>query len=182
MLFRSAISPELSIARGAADLNEAAERVTAAAALARSYPAARIVYSGGNGRLARRGGVEADIAADLFDAIGLPRARVMVEGRSRNTVENAEFSKALASPRPGERWLLVTSAYHMPRAVGLFRQAGFPVEAYPVDWRTAGGDHVWMPFDSVGAGLRRTDTAVREWTGLAAYYLSGKTPALFPAP
>jgi uncharacterized SAM-binding protein YcdF (DUF218 family) len=176
-----AISPELSLARGAPDLNEAAERITAAASLARRYPDARIVYSGGTGRLTGRHGIEADIAADLFETIGLPRGRLMLEGRSRNTVENAEFSRALAAPKAGERWLLVTSAYHVPRAVGVFRQAGFAVEAYPVDWRTS-SDDIWLPFDTVSSGLRRTDTAVREWFGLLAYRLSGKTSALFPAP
>jgi uncharacterized SAM-binding protein YcdF (DUF218 family) len=176
-----AISPELSLARGTPDLNESAERITAAAALARRYADARIVYSGGTGRIVRRHGVEADVAADLFEAIGLTRSRLILEGGSRNTVENAEFSRALAAPKAGERWLLVTSAYHMPRAVGVFRQAGFAVEAYPVDWRS-GGDDIWLPFESVSGGLRRTDTAVREWLGLIAYRLSGKTSALFPAP
>jgi uncharacterized SAM-binding protein YcdF (DUF218 family) len=96
-------------------------------------------------------------------------------------VENAEFSRALAAPKPGERWLLVTSAFHMPRAMGLFRAAQFPVEAYPVDWRTAAGDRLF-PFDTVSAGLRRTDTAVREWVGLIGYRLTGRSRTLFPGP
>ena len=62
-----------------------------------------------------------------------------MERRSRNTQENAEFSKALVAPKEGERWLLVTSAFHMPRSVGLFRKAGFAVEPYPVDWRVSWG-------------------------------------------
>ena len=62
----------------------------------------------------------------------------MPEDKSRNTVENALFARQIAMPKPGDRWLLVTSAYHMPRAIGVFRHAGFPVEAYPVDWRTRG--------------------------------------------
>ena len=176
-----AISPELSLARGMPGLNESAERITAAVALARTYPQARIIYSGGTGRIIRRHGVEAEIAAGLFESIGLPRDRLVVEGRSRNTVENAEFSRTLAAPKPGERWLLVTSAYHMPRAMGVFRAVGFPVEAYPVDWRSAGEDAL-LPFETVSAGLRRTDTAVREWIGLLAYWLAGSSEALFPAP
>lgn len=181
VILGGAISPELSLARGAPDLNESAERITAAAALARIYPQARIIYSGGTGRIIRRHGVEAEIAADLFESIGLPRERLVLEGRSRNTAENAEFSRMLAAPKPGERWLLVTSAYHMPRAMGLFRAAQFPVEAYPVDWRTAAGDGLF-PFDTVSAGLRRTDTAVREWVGLVVYWLTGRTQTLFPGP
>ncbi len=86
----------------------------------------------------------------------------------------------MAAPKPGERWLLVTSAYHMPRAVGAFRKVGFEVEAYPVDYRTHG--NLWIPFDDAASGLRRTDTATREWVGLLVYWLTGKSSALFPRP
>jgi uncharacterized SAM-binding protein YcdF (DUF218 family) len=177
-----AVGPELSAARGTPDLNESAERITATAALARQYPDARIVYSGGNARLVLTGGIEADYAIDLLESLGVARARVVAERQSRNTIENAEFSKRLVAPKPGERWLLVTSAYHMPRAIGAFRRAGFLVEAYPVDWRTRGPIDLWLPFESVTAGLRRTDTAVHEWIGLFAYWLTGRTSELFPAP
>ncbi len=177
-----AVGPELSAARHTPDLNESAERITATAALARQYPQARIVYSGGNARLVLTGGIEADYAIDLLESLGVARTRVVAERESRNTIENAALSKRLAQPKPGERWLLVTSAYHMPRAVGVFRRAGFPVEAYPVDWRTRGPIDLVLPFESVTAGLRRTDTAVHEWIGLAAYRLAGRTSELFPAP
>src|SRR5215471_10921003 len=177
-----AVGPELSAARNTPDLNESAERITATAALAQRYPAARIVYSGGNARLVLTGGIEADYAIDLLESLGVARTRVLAERQSRNTIENAEFSKKLVEPKPGERWLLVTSAYHMPRAIGAFRRAGFPVEAYPVDWRTRGPIDLWLPFESVTAGLRRTDTAVHEWIGLLAYWLTGRTSELFPAP
>jgi uncharacterized SAM-binding protein YcdF (DUF218 family) len=177
-----AIGPEISVARGAPDLNESAERLTATAALARQYPAARIIYSGGSPRLVVMGGIEADFAADLLESLGIPRARIETERQSRDTIENAAFSKQMAKPKPGERWLLVTSAYHMPRAIGAFRRVGFAVEAYPVDWRTRGPIDLAMPFESITAGLRRTDTAVHEWVGLLAYWLSGRSSELFPAP
>jgi uncharacterized SAM-binding protein YcdF (DUF218 family) len=177
-----AIGAELSAARGTTDLNESAERITATAALALKYPQARIIYSGGNARLVLTGGIEADYAADLFESLGIPRARLEAERRSRNTIENAVFSMAIAKPKPGERWLLVTSAYHMPRAMGVFRHVGFAVEAYPVDWRTRGRIDLVMPMESVTAGLRRTDTAVHEWVGLFAYWATGRSTALFPAP
>ena len=92
------------------------------------------------------------------------------------------FSRLLANPKPGERWLLVTSAYHMPRAMAAFRAVGFPVEAYPVDWRTRGPMDASRPFSSLAEGLRRTDAAVHEWIGLIAYRLGGQTAELFPAP
>ena len=80
----------------------------------------------------------------------------------------------MVDPKSGERWLLVTSAHHMPRAIGIFRAAGFPVEAYPVDWRTRGAVDLMQPFTTLGDGLRRTDTAAREWVGLLAYWVTGR--------
>jgi uncharacterized SAM-binding protein YcdF (DUF218 family) len=118
----------------------------------------------------------------VFDSLGIDRSRLIIERNSRNTLENAEFSKAIANPKRGERWLLVTSAFHMPRAVGLFRKAGFPVEPYPVDWRT--GDKSDLASFAMAAtdGLLKTDIAVREWIGLIAYRLNGKTEDLLPGP
>ncbi len=174
-----AITPDVAAARGEQALNEAAERVTETLALARRYPNARIVYSGGDAE--SFGGpepIEAELAAQLFDRLGLPRSRILLEARSRNTAENASLSKALVAPKEGERWLLLTSAWHMPRAMGAFRGAGFPVEAYPVDWRTRGQQDVVTPL----AGLPRNDVAIREWAGLFAYWLTGRTSELFPGP
>jgi len=74
----------------------------------------------------------------VFESFGIAKDRLMMERRSLNTRENAEFTKAMVSPKSGERWLLVTSAHHMPRSVGIFRRVGFEVEPYPVDWRTGG--------------------------------------------
>jgi uncharacterized SAM-binding protein YcdF (DUF218 family) len=182
VILGGAITPDVSKARDQVALNEAAERLTAMADLARHYPQARIVYSGGTGALVFRDGDEAAFAVRQLESFGIDRSRIIPEGRSRNTVENARFSKSLANPKPGERWLLITSAYHMPRAIGVFRKAGFPVEAYPVDWRTRGPADILRPFDTMGAGLRRTDTAVREWVGLLVYWVSGRSAQLFPGP
>jgi uncharacterized SAM-binding protein YcdF (DUF218 family) len=176
-----AIDPEPAAVRGAPDLNEAAERITVVAELARKFPSTRILYSGGSGRLFE-GEAEAQFAGVLFETFGVPKSRLILEDRSRNTAENAIFSLRLAMPKPGERWLLVTSAYHMPRSMGAFRKAGFPVEAYPVDYRTRGVADLLIPFDDVSSGLRRTDTAAREWIGLLAYWLTGRSPELFPGP
>jgi uncharacterized SAM-binding protein YcdF (DUF218 family) len=176
------ITPDVSAARNDIALNEAAERLTATVVLARRYPDARIVYSGGTGALIYREGSEAVTAVRLFESLGIARERIVAEEQSRNTVENAVFSRLLAMPQPGERWLLVTSGYHMPRAMGVFRAAGFPVEAYPVDWRTRGPQDALRPFSTLGSGMERTDTAVREWVGLLVYWLTGRSAALFPGP
>jgi uncharacterized SAM-binding protein YcdF (DUF218 family) len=177
-----AVTPDVAAARGDTALNEAAERMTALVELAHRYPAARIIFSGGDASLGFGGTNEADAALLFLERMGLAPARVTAEDKSRNTIENALFTKRIAAPKPGERWLLVTSAYHMPRAVGVFRKAGFPIEPYPVDWRTRGRRDLARPFQTVGDGLRRTDTALREWVGLFVYWLAGNSTELFPRP
>jgi uncharacterized SAM-binding protein YcdF (DUF218 family) len=177
-----AISPDISLARGEVALDQAAERITVAAELARRYPNARIVFSGGSNALMFEEGAEAPFAVRQLEALGVAPERITSEGRSRTTFENAVLTRALADPKPGERWLLVTSAYHMPRAIAAFRAAGFAVEAYPVDWRTRGPIDAVRPIASLAEGLGRMDTAVHEWVGLIAYRLAGKTAELFPGP
>ncbi|HEY0352091.1 MAG TPA: YdcF family protein, partial [Enterovirga sp.] len=134
-----AVYTDVSAARDQLSTGQAGERLLALADLARRYPSARLVYSGGSGNLlvpdAR---VEAELVAAAAETLGIASGRVMVEGTSRDTWENAVNTRALVIPAPGERWLLVTSAWHMPRAIGCFRQVGFPVTAYPVDFRTRG--------------------------------------------
>ncbi|HVL71911.1 MAG TPA: YdcF family protein [Beijerinckiaceae bacterium] len=166
--------------RGQLVANEAAERIFALLALARHEPPMRIVYSGGPGL--RRDETEAAAVARHLGALGIDPDRVLWEDRARNTRENAVFAREMVAPKPGERWLLVTSAWHMPRSIGVFRQAGFSVVPYPVDYRTGGAAEAAVPFRSVSDGLRRFDVATREWMGLLAYRLAGYTDALFPAP
>jgi uncharacterized SAM-binding protein YcdF (DUF218 family) len=169
-----------SFDRGQIVANEAAERIFALVALARREPPMRVLYSGGPGL--RRDETESAAVARYIGALGVDPARILWEDRARNTRENALFAREMAEPRPGERWLLVTSAWHMPRSIGVFRQAGFRVEAYPVDYRTGGAAEAAVPFRSVSDGLRRFDVVTREWIGLLAYRLAGYTDALFPAP
>jgi uncharacterized SAM-binding protein YcdF (DUF218 family) len=172
--------------RGAPALNEAGERLVEAAVLSRRYPEARIAFSGGDAGLLYTSGSEAEGAESLLTALGVPEDRLILEAKSRDTYENAVFLKEELGRNgelgPGKRWLLITSAYHMPRAIGTFRKAGFEVEAWPVDYRTRGAADLTRPFDKVSEGLRRVDVATREWLGLFAYWLSGRTDALFPAP
>lgn len=172
----------ISAARDQATISDAATRVTAAVELARRYPAARLMFSGGSGRLLPHARTEAEDTRRLWIGLGVAPERITVEDRSRNTDENARFTAALVRPAPGARWLLVTSAFHMPRAVGLFRAAGFPVIPYPVDYRTTGTwDDTWPP-RNVTAGLSRFEVAAREWVGLLAYRLTGRIGSVFPGP
>jgi uncharacterized SAM-binding protein YcdF (DUF218 family) len=182
VLLGGAVEAEDSRAIGQLSVNEAADRVLATIRLAARYPDARIVISGGGGTVFGTGSAEAPVTAGFFTGIGIAPDRIIVEDRSRTTAENAAFTRALVEPRPDERWLLVTSAWHMPRAVGVFRQAGLPVTAHPVDYRTGGRAGVLRPFAFVSEGLRRLDVAAKEWAGLIGYWLTGRTAVPFPAP
>jgi len=175
------VQPAISIARGTPALDDSAERLTVVPALARRFPTARFIFSGGSAALFG-GPAEADVALDLFESFGVPRERVAVDANSRNTEENALFSKALAMPRPGDRWVVVTSSLHMPRAIGAFRAAGFDVEAYPVDWHTGAASDAFGLFPTVAAGLGTMDRVAHEYVGLLAYWLSGRSSELFPGP
>lgn len=177
-----AIDPDLSAVLGRPALGRAGDRIVAAAELARRYPNARIVYSGGNANLIGDDSPkEADYALSMLEDLGVAKARLTAERLSRNTFENAEFVKAVVKPKKGERWLLVTSAVHMPRSIGLFRRAGFDVEAYPVDRRAGESEAFWF-YSMAIVGFERTDVAMREWIGLAAYWLTGKIDHFFPGP
>jgi uncharacterized SAM-binding protein YcdF (DUF218 family) len=177
-----AINPEISLARGSTALNGAAERITVTAELARRFPDARIVYSGGSSALDPDAPLEAPVAVKALVALGVAHDRITVDEQSRNTVENGVFSHLLANPKLGARWILVTSAAHMPRAIAVFRAAGFPIEAYPVDYRTRGRNDAARLHDSLPEGLEMTDQAIHEWAGLVIYRLTGRTAELFPAP
>lgn len=161
---------------GQPQLNESAERLTSAVALAQRYPQARVLFAGGSGALRDLAGnenSEAAVARQFFVDQGLSPSRLLFESRSRNTAENARHSFALAAPGAGETWVLITSAFHMPRAMRSFEAAGWPeVVAYPVDYRT--GRFV----DGVGWDLPRNlalvNTAIKEVAGLIAYRIAGR--------
>lgn len=161
------------------ELNGAAERNLAFLQLARRYPEARLVFSGGTGSLVNQEHKGTDVARRLFREQGLDPARVRFERESRNTYENAILSHALIKPQPGETWLLITTGWHMPRAVGVFCQAGWPVTPYAVDHRSQPGRLLRVEVDFADH-LNNLNHAFHEWLGLAAYTLTGKTPALLP--
>jgi uncharacterized SAM-binding protein YcdF (DUF218 family) len=174
---------ELSRDRDAPQVNEYSERVFELMALATRYPEARIVFTGGNASIAPEEGTEteADVARRLLASTGFDAARVRFEAEARNTYENALYVKRMVEPAAGETWLLVTSAQHMPRAVGCFRRVGFPVLPVPVDYQTR--RRTSEPLSLAFSGnLRMLDAAVREWVGLIAYRLMDRTDALLPAP
>lgn len=168
---------------GVTSLNDSAERLTEVARLARTYPQARIVFTGGTGELFPGGLTEAESARRLFTDFGIAAERLTFEDQSRTTWENAVLTRDIVKPAAGSRWLLVTSAFHMPRSVGVFRQAGWPgIVAYPVDYRTRGPGKFWRWPDPASENFQTIETATKEFVGLVAYRVTGRTGALFPAP
>lgn len=162
---------------GQPQINDGGDRFLAALSLARRFPEAKVLFAGGSGRLRDAAGAidnsEANIAAQIFHSQGFSRARLLLEHRSRNTAENARLSRALAQPAAGEVWVLVTSAFHMPRAMERFREAGWnDIVAYPVDYRTGSlADGIeWEP----AGHIETLNTAIKAWVGLLAYRLAGR--------
>lgn len=156
-------------------------RLTATAALARRHPNARIVFTGGSGALFAPEDRDADAARPLLETLGVPAERITFEDRSRNTFENAVESFRLVQPKPGETWLLVTSAFHMPRSVGCFRRAGWRVVPFPVDQRADPTETLSLN-RSPGRRLSEFGRAVKETIGLAVYRALDRTDAFWPKP
>lgn len=175
IMLGGAVDTHITAERGQVTLNDAGERLTTMAELSRRFPTAHLLLSGGaNHVLTSQSVTESAVARDLLIGLGVEAARIEMEERSRTTCENAEQSALLAKAQPGENWVLVTSASHMPRAVACFRAAGFPVIRGAADLR--------RPVDSIADGLEALDLAAHEWIGLASYRLFGRTKELFPAP
>ena len=182
IILGGSVDTHVSSARGVVALNEAGERLMHMIALARRYPEAKIVFTGGGGGHRTGDMNESEVTRRFMELIGFPAERVLLEDQSLNTWQNAKYTLKLVDPKPGERWFLVTSAAHIPRAMGCFRKVGFQVVAYPVDFRTQGYQDYLTPFKSVSEGLRRIDAAFREWVGLTVYWLTGRSSSFFPAP
>jgi uncharacterized SAM-binding protein YcdF (DUF218 family) len=180
IMLGGATSGRISTARQVAELSEAGDRLTETLRLAMRYPDARLVLSGGSGALVADGEPEAETAARFFTDLGIARERLVLESASRNTGENAELTKAMLGDAPGVV-VLVTSAFHMPRSVGLFRKVDIEVLPWPTDYRSAGNEAIGLDIVNPVLNLTTTGVAVKEWIGLAVYHWTGRTDALLPA-
>jgi uncharacterized SAM-binding protein YcdF (DUF218 family) len=179
IVLSGAEDPFLSSLWNQVEVGGAAERNLAFMALARQYPEAKLVFTGGTGSLTGQEYKAADVAKALFGQQGLDPDRITFERESRNTYENALLTRKLVQPRAGETWLLITTAWHMPRSVGIFCKQQWPVIPYPVDHATKPGHLLSMQL-LLAEHLRGLNIATREWIGLFAYYFTGKTEKLFP--
>ena len=158
-------------------------RLDAFILLARRYPQAQHVFTGGSISLIKGRDTEADVVRRIFARLGIDTTRIAWEDRSRNTWENARFSHDMLRPEPGQTWILITSARHMPRAIGTFRQAGWGgLVPFPVDFATDYELGEFEPQFRLGANLTDLSEAIREYVGLVAYRMMGRSNALLPAP
>ena len=184
VLLSGAERVEASATHGVPQLGKHGGRYVTLLRLATRFPDARIVYTGdapaepGKGSL----GTQTAVAAATLAGLGLDPRRVTFESGSADTCENAANTRTLVRPQPGEAWLVVTSAAHMPRTIACFRAAGWPeVIAQPADYQAIPGFRGAGAFRLVG-NLSLFDLAVHEWLGLGYYRLLGRTREFFPAP
>ena len=166
--------------RGQANLGSAAERFTAALQWHQKFPSKPLVFSGFSERLLPDGANEADIVKQLLNNLAIDQTHILFENKSRNTYENALYSYGLMAPTPGSHWILITSAAHMPRAIGSFRAVGWSgILGNPVDYQTpeTGYSRYW----DIEHGIGLIGAALHEYSGLLVYWLSGRSTAFLPS-
>lgn len=161
------------------ELNDAAERNLAFMHFIRKYPDARHVFTGGSGSLDNQEYRQAHVVKKLLQEHGLDISNIIFEEQSRNTYENAKLTYSTIKPAPDENWVLITTAWHMPRAVGVFHKIGWPVIAYPVDHYTQPGHLLRLSLRFSG-NLNLLRIAMKEWAGLIAYWITGKLLVIIP--
>lgn len=160
-------------------VGQASDRYFGAALLAKQYPDSPIIFTGGNNLLRFDAGTTpAELSHELLTMVGVEEKRLIIESQSRNTYENFQRLKTVIPKRNGQ-YLLVTSAYHMPRSVGIAEQQGISVVPYPVDYRSQTGESRQMDF-ALFEQFEKLEPAWREWVGLTAYFITGKTSQWFP--
>lgn len=177
-----AFETEVMAARGGLEFNQSAERFVEATRLALKHPQAQVIVSGGDGSFSGDYEGDAAVSERFFASMGVDTARLVKESTSRTTHENAANTRALVEGRGLPPCLLITSAFHMPRSMGLFRAAGIPVVPWPVDYRTSGRAGLAIDFSQPTSNAQLTATAAREWLGLAAYWAMGRIGTPLPRP
>ncbi len=168
--------------RGGYDLNGAGDRFVEVMRLAQKYPQARILVSGGDGSITGDYEGDAVISERLFSAFGIGKDRMVEDKDSRTTFENAVNTRQLLDGNGLSNCLLITSGFHMPRAVGIFRKLGIDVVPWVVDYRATGREYLRLDGTQPSLNAQLLSTAVREWMGLVAYWLRGRTDQLLPGP
>lgn len=175
IMLGGAIENDVMDARGGIEFNAAADRYTQTVRLALKYPQASLIISGGDGSFSGRYEGEAEATERFFTDFRIKADRLIKENTSRNTFENSANTRELLERHGLTDCLLVTSAFHMPRATALFAKMGIGVIPYPVDYRTTGRTEIGFDFTQPSLNAQNMATAVREWLAIVAYRLSGRT-------
>ena len=175
-----AFENEVNTARHGIEFNGGADRFVEALRLAQKFPQSRILVSGGDGSIS--GVYEGDAAASerFFPLFGVGKDRLIEERQSRTTFENAINTKEVLASQGLSHCLLITSGFHMPRSVGIFRKLGIETVPWPTDYRADGAVKPGLDFTQPNLNAQNMATAIREWYGLVGYYLSGRTSELYP--
>ncbi len=175
------VNAEVSKSRGLISLNDNVERITSLVELTKKYPTTKVIFTGGSGVLFRPDLKEADDVEPLLRGLIQKTNTLVLENNARNTYENALLTKKKIKPEQTGPWLLVTSAFHMPRSVGVFREVGINIIPYPVDYKRPKDLGYALSYYPMG-GFVGFRSVFHEWLGLLAYYVTGKTSEFFPAP
>ncbi len=181
LVLGGAVNPALSAEYQQLILQSNVERLFAFAELMEHYPQAKAVYSGGSGSLFAQEYKEAALAQEVLEKLNIPMGRVLIEDQSRNTFENIKLSKEIVKPEPDETWILVTSAAHMPRAVGIARHLDWKFIPFPVDYNFGKEMAISLQFQ-FHQGAADLYSALYEFVGLLMYKLTDKTGEFYPAP
>ena len=179
IVLSGAEKPELAHIWNQVELGSSAERVLSFIKLAHQYPKSKLIFTGGTGSLINQEYKAADVAKILFQEQEFDIERIIFERKSRNTYENIINSKNIVKPNKNEKWILITTGWHMPRSIGISCKSGWSVIPYPVDHQTKKDDLLRIDFN-LSDNLKTLKTGIKEWLGLFAYYLSGKTTSLLP--
>lgn len=171
---------EVNTARHGIEMNAGGDRFIEALRLARKYPQSRILVSGGDGSMSGVYEGDAVMSGRFFPLFGVPKERLVEETTSRTTFENAANTKNLLAANGFSNCLLITSGYHMPRSVGIFRKLGIDVVPWPTDYRTDGQERLGLDFTQPSRNAQNLATSIREWFGLVGYYMVGRTSELYP--
>lgn len=175
------IESDISASLNHIEFAAGADRLIQGIVLAKKFPDVKVIYTSGTGRLEEDAMRSADIAGDFILQNGIDKSRIILERNSRNTFENVEFTKKiLGREATNGKYVVITSAFHMPRTIGIFRAQGVKVIPYPVDYRTINNDKLVDPSRSPMDNFVNMSIALREWSGLVSYYLIGRTRQIFP--
>jgi uncharacterized SAM-binding protein YcdF (DUF218 family) len=166
---------------GLIELTDQADRIVQGIILSKKHPEARLIITGGSGYLKQNENLrEADYLEKLAVLLGISKNRLLVERNSRNTHEHA-VAMAKMLPDKNGQWVLITSAFHMPRSLGCFKREGISVIPYPVDYKTKLDNALSLTsFLPTLGNIGSFNVAFHEWTGLVAYRLTGYIDSVFP--